>query len=732
MAKKRRLLLAKHPVRIEGSKVQFAKDDKGKLPSFSMLAYTGAAISQWWSDVPIVVDLESLRIPTGAMAILHDHCTWEKVGHTTSIKNDGKSIHIDGVISCTTDAAKDVAESGKNDFPWQASIGCENGSIEQHREEGTVTVNGQVHQCPIDVYRDGDLYETSFVVFGADANTSASVKAKRKGNVMPKFMERFLAKLTGTKSGLKLVQAAAKAAEDEDDDRDDPEATGDDTDDEDDPEASDDDDDDDGDPEAEDDDEEKKTESKKSKASKSAKASGSYRSLQAKETLRIAGIRKVCNGQYPKLEAAAIREGWTKDKTELAVLKAEKERSSRPSPPNVMQGARSSGGPNRNNVIAASALLSMGKDEKFVGSQFSEAEMNEAVAAQNRSYSLNRIVAECIRDAASEASVHIPSAEGVTGNGMWNHYVNAQRLLAGSSSFSTISLPGILSNIANKSLLDAYEAIPRIFRTIARKASSTDFKPAFSYRLILNGDKMEVIPATGKIPSTDLDEQAYERGIDTRGSLLTLTRKMIINDDLNAFSRIPELFGELGATTIESLGFGYLKSKRSSIFNTANKNLVSTKKALNFDGLSEATTLLASQTDKKGKPIHIRGKYLLTPPTLETAAWTLINSTHVNQSTQNPTGDKNRWHGLYEPLMSPYLGADQGKGAEAGSDDGWYLIAQPTRVALFVVSYLDGREQPIIENETAAFDVLGVQFRIYHDFGINVEDPKAATYSPGE
>src|SRR5690606_22811248 len=35
------------------------------------------------------------------------------------------------------------------------------------------------------------------------------------------------------------------------------------------------------------------------------------------ETQRIATIRTVCSGRFPEIEARAIAEGWTRDKTEL-------------------------------------------------------------------------------------------------------------------------------------------------------------------------------------------------------------------------------------------------------------------------------------------------------------------------------------------------------------------------------------------------------------------------------
>ncbi len=44
----------------------------------------------------------------------------------------------------------------------------------------------------------------------------------------------------------------------------------------------------------------------------------------AAESKRISGIRKVCAGKHPEIEARSIEEGWSVTKTELAVLRIER------------------------------------------------------------------------------------------------------------------------------------------------------------------------------------------------------------------------------------------------------------------------------------------------------------------------------------------------------------------------------------------------------------------------
>ena len=56
------------------------------------------------------------------------------------------------------------------------------------------------------------------------------------------------------------------------------------------------------------------------------KTAEDIRAEAAAETERITAIRRACDGEYDEIEARAIREGWTEQQTELAVLRASRPR----------------------------------------------------------------------------------------------------------------------------------------------------------------------------------------------------------------------------------------------------------------------------------------------------------------------------------------------------------------------------------------------------------------------
>jgi phage major head subunit gpT-like protein len=66
----------------------------------------------------------------------------------------------------------------------------------------------------------------------------------------------------------------------------------------------------------------------------------------------------------------------------------------------------------------------------------------------------------------------------------------------------------------------------------------------------------------------------------------------------------------------------------------------------------------------------------------------------------------------------------------SGSSSPWYLLCDPMDLAMIQVVFLNGRQMPTVEQADAEFKQLGIQFRGYHDFGVALQEPRAAIKSP--
>ena len=123
--------------------------------------------------------------------------------------------------------------------------------------------------------------------------------------------------------------------------------------------------------------------------------------------------------------------------------------------------------------------------------------------------------------------------------------------------------------------------------------------------------------------------------------------------------------------------------------------------------------------------LNIVPKYLIIPAALETTAEQLLTSTAdpegKNSGVSNPA---NRSRSNLELIVDATLD-------ELSGETAYYLVATKGQVHTIEVCYLNGNSAPIIETGTD-FNTLGIKFRMYHDFAINVLDTRGLVKNPGK
>jgi len=157
-----------------------AADVAGTTPTFELVAYTGRAIRQSWSRNALVVDLAGMDNSRQSIPILwgHDSSIDSVLGQSTSIVNDGQQLIVSGELIGEGQTAQKVIALAKRGMRFQASIGADTSRIENIAAGSAVTVNGREFAGPISVVRGSALRETSIVLMGADASTSAAIAAE--------------------------------------------------------------------------------------------------------------------------------------------------------------------------------------------------------------------------------------------------------------------------------------------------------------------------------------------------------------------------------------------------------------------------------------------------------------------------------------------------------------------------------------------------------------------------
>jgi hypothetical protein len=306
----------------------------------------------------------------------------------------------------------------------------------------------------------------------------------------------------------------------------------------------------------------------------------------------------------------------------------------------------------------------------------------------------------------------------------------ADRQLRAAGGFSTISLPGILGNVANKSLLDAYLAVPRVSQNFCRTANHTDFKVHTRYRMTMAGS-MEQVGPDGELKHLSLGEQGYQNQLATYGGMVAMNRQQLHNDDLDALVDTSRFLGRKSAIAVEKAVFALLLSNPASFFSVGNRNLLSGgTSALSVSGITLAEQRFMDQIDEQGEPVALEPALMLVPTGLKVVAEQLYSERVVNESTttDKPKPASNPHAGRFRPVASPYLNAQ----ALAGSSTtAWYLFANPADVAALEIAYLNGVTTPTIESGETDFNTLGIQWRCYFDFGVAMQDFRAALRADG-
>lgn len=693
---------------------------KVKLKKFSMTAYTGAAMNVGFGW-PVVVDLEGMQVSGQAKPILMAHDTGRIVGHTSAIDVTSQRVKVSGVISGVGEAAQEVVALAANGFPWQASIGAAIRRMEFVDRGESVKVNGRSFTGPVYVARQTVLGEVSFVPIGADSNTSANVAAQ-PGGVNPMF-EKWLkargydvAKLTeGERNLLKAAFDYEQANP--------PAVVA-------------------GNPPT-------PSPTPAPAFDLQAETQRQLEAMQrsaAAEIVRQNAIRSICaaepdleteieeNGTKRKVNilAHAIASGWTKDQTELAVLRA-----ARP----VVQGglafvADGAGLQQQEQLQAMEAALCLSANlpEKSLAKHYSEKVLNAATGQHFRGTKISTVIHATIAAAGMRA------AHGNVSDATIRMAIQADKMIRASGGFSTVSLAGILSAVANKAMIAAYEAQAVVWPMFAATRNHGDFKVHTRYRLDSTGSFKKVAP-TGELEHVGLDEASYTNQLDTYGAIIALNRQMMLNDDLGAFLQIPTFLGRMSNIRVEEALFVLLLSNPGNFFHSSNKNLITggggaMTAANGIAAITAAEQKFSDLVDSNGKPV------LIPPDRMLLGTANYIPARNIYEGRVKITGasqtevNNNEHAGKYTPFKSPYVNntaiTDQdGEAITGQSSTVWWLFANPAVRAAMAVAFLNGVRVPVIESADTVFDTLGMQWRSYIDFGVGMEDPVAAVQVNG-
>ncbi|WP_027730878.1 ClpP-like prohead protease/major capsid protein fusion protein [Variovorax paradoxus] len=288
---------------------------------------------------------------------------------------------------------------------------------------------------------------------------------------------------------------------------------------------------------------------------------------------------------------------------------------------------------------------------------------------------------------------------------------------------STSDFPGLLANVANKAMLKGYMEAEETFQLWTRPGTLSDFKTG--KRVDLNAfPSLRKVVEGAEYKYATLGERAESVVLATYGELFSITRQAIINDDLDAFTRIPRLMGRAAIRTVGDLVYAILTSNPTmsdgvALFHATHANLL-TGAAITTGSVDAMQAAMAVQ--KQGAAtLNIPLKYLIVPRALKGTA-NVVRASEFDVGATKANTVPNSVRDTFEVISDARL--------DASSAAAWYGAADPNSADTIEVNYLDGNDQPYLEQKVG-WTVDGTEFKVRIDAGVAPLDYRTLAKNPG-
>jgi len=318
---------------------------------------------------------------------------------------------------------------------------------------------------------------------------------------------------------------------------------------------------------------------------------------------------------------------------------------------------------------------------------------------------------------------------------------------------TTSDFPYLFGDVLDRALLAAYREAPATYRNYVKTPSVRDFRQVKRFSVYGADAVLSQVDENGEYPSGAMHENApYTYNVMKYGRVMPFSWESIINDDLGAFSDMPERLGRAARRSEEKFATGLFvdaNGPHASFYTGGNANIVTGNPALSIPGLQTAMAVLGAMVDEQGEPIVIETVELVVGPSLEITALNILNAIQLelaegggssNQKLIAQNWMKTRMNlskNAYIPIVA----------SSSHGTTSWFLFTNPNsgRQAL-EVGFLRGHEEPEVfmkapnasrvggggeDALNGDFETDSVQYKVRHVFGGARMSPKCTVGSNG-
>jgi hypothetical protein len=265
------------------------------------------------------------------------------------------------------------------------------------------------------------------------------------------------------------------------------------------------------------------------------------------------------------------------------------------------------------------------------------------------------------------------------------------------------SFSSLLLDAASKTLTASYVEAPYTWDQWVRQAQSVDDFKNINRISLGESPNLEVVPEGKDYPEGKVVDQRKSYKVEKYGKEFTVTWETVINDDLDALSRIPAMHGSAARRTQEKAIYDVFLSNPLmpdgfnlfSASHTSGTNLSGGAGAPSKTTLDKAFEVMGKQKGLNSDVfLGLTPSILLVPLAYAGTALELVNSTASVESEKNSGVSNLYGRGGARQLRvvaSPYL--------DANSGTNWYAIADNSLIDTVEISFLSGEESPVLESD---------------------------------
>lgn len=290
--------------------------------------------------------------------------------------------------------------------------------------------------------------------------------------------------------------------------------------------------------------------------------------------------------------------------------------------------------------------------------------------------------------------------------------------------------PNLLENVLNKVMLAGYATQPDTWRRFCKRGTVSDFRASGRYRMgtfgtlpALNGTEFQTITIS------DAEKASIQAA--TKGGIVTISRALIINDDLGGLTDLMTALGRAAGLTVEVDAYALLTASGglganlngTTLFH-ASRNNIGTGAAISAAALDADAALMAKQTAPGGAEyVGFEASILIVPRDLRGSAIVINGSEFDPDNVASGSKATNRPN-VIRGQFSDIIGTPRLTGTRR------YLLADPGIAPVLEVAFLDGQDSPVLETRDG-WRQDGAEMRARFDYGTAVIDYRGAVTNAG-